>query len=147
MAHSPTRTRTPPPPIHAAAYVRLWFLHPGFFLSRPSCLGQMALRGVVTGRISYFRPSVKEYRLALNKDQVPPPDCGRTSTEDKDKGVNQSHQLHISSTLSLVQQWRPLFHAVCRIAGLCTIWPRACGPHLLDLSFFNVGCILYSFCM
>lgn len=50
-------------------------------------------------------------------------------------------------TLSLEQQWRPLFLAVCRITELCTSWPCACGPHLLDLSFFNVGYILYSFCV
>lgn len=139
MPHNRTGTRPPPPPIHAAAYVRPWFLRPGRFLSRPSCLGQLALRGVITGRISYFRPSVKEHRLALNKDWVPPPDCGPASTEDKDKGedstISATHFIS-QSTLSLVWQWRPLFQVVCRIAGLCTIWLRACGPHLLDLSFF-----------
>lgn len=52
------------------------------------------------------------------------------------ENVDQSHPVPISCTLSLVRQWSRLFRVVCRITGLCTLWPRASGPHLLDVSFF-----------
>lgn len=111
----------------------------------------MALPGVLTGRISYFRLSVKEPRLALSKDWVPSPDCGRPSTEDKDKGkdgihgdASQPHRLHISSTLSFGATMQAFVSRMSAGSRGCARYGRVHVGHICWTCPFFFKCRMHS---